>query len=182
MLRDDLDRRLRILIVDDNHICSSILKRMLKSSSNGVLDGDPVSVDSGVKALNLLRCKVFDCIFMDIDMPFLSGVETTLRIRKGKNGILEENQSVHIVACTTNGGKDAEMRYWRAGMDGIIDKPFTFDDLRDYVSLLMHEIWTAANPAKGASTATSKLILPLPDSFGSAALLPNKARYSCLAR
>ncbi|KDN44747.1 hypothetical protein K437DRAFT_207749, partial [Tilletiaria anomala UBC 951] len=80
-------------------------------------------VDSGLKALQLLRTGVYDVIFLDIQMPYLNGGDCTRRIRAGKEGILPANRDVHIVAVTTVVGPKPEQVYRAAGFDGCMSKP-----------------------------------------------------------
>lgn len=61
-------KNLRVLIVDDNYINLRTLSRLLNRRFGGFLDGPPVSVDSGLKAIQQLRSQVFDVIFMDIQV------------------------------------------------------------------------------------------------------------------
>ena len=137
-------RPLRILIVDDNHINLSMLSRLLKRRFSHILDGAPTTVDSGLKAIQLLRLHVFDCILMDIQMPFLSGLEASRRIRNAEDGILSANSSAHIVAVTTAVGDEPELAYRRAEMDGMIGKPVRFDQLSNYLSPLSQQAAVAA--------------------------------------
>src|SRR5690349_4939742 len=102
---------LRILLVDDNHVNLSILSTLLKRHFSHALARPPVSLDSSLKALQLLRTQIFDLIFMDIEMPYLNGVECTRRIRAGEDGILDANHNAHIVAVTTNCGPEPASLY-----------------------------------------------------------------------
>lgn len=129
-------RRLRIMIVDDNHINLTMLNRLLTRKFDYLLDGKPVMVDSALKAIQVLQNEVFDCIFMDIQMPFLNGLEATLRIRNAEDGVLQANSESHIVAVTTAVGAEPEAAYRRAGMDGMIGKPVHFQDLEPYLNPL----------------------------------------------
>ncbi|PWN93588.1 hypothetical protein FA10DRAFT_264225 [Acaromyces ingoldii] len=155
-------RPLRILIVDDNHINLSVLSTLLKRRFNHVLDGPPVSVDSGLKAIQLLRTNVFDCILMDIQMPFLSGLETAKRIRASEDGILDANSSAHIVAVTTAVGDEPEAAYRRAGMDGMIGKPVKAHHLQHYLRPLAQEAHHSAQSVQLVQAGELSVMPPLP--------------------
>lgn len=155
-------RPLRILIVDDNHINLSVLSTLLKRRFNHVLDGPPVSVDSGLKAIQLLRTNVFDCILMDIQMPFLSGLETAKRIRASEDGILDANSSAHIVAVTTAVGDEPEAAYRRAGMDGMIGKPVKAHHLQHYLCPLAQEAHHSAQSVQLVQAGELSVMPPLP--------------------
>lgn len=158
-------RKLRILLVDDNRINLSVLSTLLKRRFGPMVEGTPVSVDSGLKAIQLLRTNVFDCIMMDIQMPFLSGLDTSIRIRNGEDGVLEANRSVHIVAVTTAVGDEPELAYRRAGMDGMIGKPVRFKDMEHYICPLAHEAFNAASSVKTISVDGDSIMPPLPPTY-----------------
>ena len=153
---------LRILLVDDNHINLSVLSTLLKRRFGHALARPPVSLDSGLKALQLLRTQIFDLVFMDIEMPYLNGVECTRRIRAGEDGILSANRSAHIVAVTTNVGPEPASLYRHVGMDGMISKPVRFHDFQQYLCPLSIE----ASEAKGSVTpvlvGTEQVLPPMP--------------------
>ncbi|SPO30989.1 uncharacterized protein UTRI_05375_B [Ustilago trichophora] len=153
---------LRILLVDDNHINLSVLSTLLKRRFGHALARPPVSLDSGLKALQLLRTQIFDLIFMDIEMPYLDGVECTRRIRAGEDGILTANRNAHVVAVTTNVGPEPASLYRHVGMDGMISKPVRFHNFQQYICPLSIE----ASEAKGSVTpvlvGSEKVLPPMP--------------------
>ncbi|PWN41008.1 CheY-like protein [Ceraceosorus guamensis] len=114
---------LRVLIVDDDHINLSILGTLLKRRFSALLDGVPIAVDGGLKAIQALRQDVFDIVLLDVQMPGIDGVEVCKRIRNGSDGILAANQTAHVFATTTALGAVAEVVYERCGMTGTLPKP-----------------------------------------------------------
>ena len=111
----------------------TVLSTMLKRRFSHLLACAPVIVDSGLKAIQLMRQSIFDLMLMDIQMPFLDGVECTRRIRAGKEGILPANRTVHIVAVTSAVGTEPGLLYKSVGMDGMIAKPVRFDHLNEFI-------------------------------------------------
>lgn len=156
--------RLRVLAVDDNFINLSVLTRLLSKHFSHVLDGAPVAVDSGLKALQLLQDNVFDVIFMDIQMPFISGVDCTERIRQGADDVLHANKSAHIVAVTTAVGDEPEILYRRKGFDGLIGKPVDYEAL----SQLLYPLSSAATMA----VRDDRAHLPTVEVLGTKAFAP----------
>lgn len=153
---------LRILIVDDNHINLSILSTLLKRRFGHALARPPVSLDSGLKALQLLRTEIFDLIFMDIEMPYLDGVECTRRIRAGEDGILDPNRNAHIVAVTTNVGPEPGSLYRHVGMDGMISKPVRFESFHQYLCPLSIEASAAKGSVSPVLVGDEEVLPPMP--------------------
>ncbi len=116
---------------------------MLKRRFTPLLACPPVTVDSGLKVIQLMRQSIFDLVLMDIQMPFLDGVECTRRIRAGAEGILPANKDSHIVAVTTAIGEDPEALYRKVGMDGLIGKPVKYDHLNEFIRPLADQAESA---------------------------------------
>ncbi|CAO1617656.1 unnamed protein product [Jaminaea pallidilutea] len=153
---------LRVLVVDDNALNLSVLCRLLSKRFSHLIDGSPVAVDSGLKALQLLRENVYDVILMDIQMPFLSGVDCTERIRKGEDGVLAANRDARIVAVTTAVGDEPEILYRRKGFDGLIGKPVAYDVMRELLMPLSSAASLAAGSIPLVSVADQMVLPPLP--------------------
>src|SRR5216110_1737715 len=86
------------LIVDDNIITAKFLSKILSKD----FGYNTTCTMSGKEALLKLSREAFDIIFMDIDMPDMSGIETTKAIKATASDILEPNRKIPIIAYTTN--------------------------------------------------------------------------------
>lgn len=106
----------KTLIVDDNIITAKLLSKILSKE----FGHNTTWITSGREALLKLSIEKFDMIFMDIDMPVLSGIETTIAIHAKGSNVLEQNRKIPIIAYTTNPCDD---RFFEAGMTGWIGKP-----------------------------------------------------------
>lgn len=107
-----LDRKLKILIVEDDDISELLLRNILSQFSSNI-----VSVDNGYDAISICRDNPdFDLVMMDLKIPKLNGYEATKQIRKF-------NDKVIIVAQSAYGlSKDREKAIeW--GCDDFISKP-----------------------------------------------------------
>ncbi|KAG9327741.1 hypothetical protein KVV02_000187 [Mortierella alpina] len=124
-------RKLRVMIVDDNSINLAVLSRMLDHHFADTVELAAVMA-SGVAALEKLNSEPVDLILMDIDMPELTGVETTAAIRQNspERPILEENQKVPIIAVTTSDGDAQRELYLQVGMADCVSKPIDIQKLR----------------------------------------------------
>ncbi len=114
---------LRILVVEDNPINQWLLVLQIEA-----LGGCAQSAANGNEALTLLAREHFDVIFMDIEMPEMDGIETTLRLRRLCN---PDRPPPYIVAATAHVLGDSRRRFIDAGMDDFLGKPVLVDRLRE---------------------------------------------------
>jgi len=114
-LTKDLQHK-KILVVDDNKINLLVTRKILDQYNI-----TPQVVDSGEKAIALIKEMKFDCILMDIHMPELDGYETTKIIR-------ENGDNTPIIALTATSTEEIEGKINKELMDGYILKPFMTAD------------------------------------------------------
>ncbi|SAL96048.1 hypothetical protein [Absidia glauca] len=106
---------LKVLLVDDNPINLQLLQRVLYT----IFDIQHMDlVHGGHQALQLLEHRLYDVILLDIDMPGLSGVETTqlIRTQHSSSSILDANKTIPIIAVTTSDSLEARLMYRKVGM------------------------------------------------------------------
>ena len=105
--------RMKILVTDDHPVNRKILVEVLKKFGAAVYEAE-----NGEAAIKMIReHSEIQVVFMDIQMPVLSGIETTKILRK-------ENFSGLIIACTANNDPENFKEYQRIGMNDILVKPF----------------------------------------------------------
>ncbi|CAG8598012.1 606_t:CDS:2 [Ambispora gerdemannii] len=131
---------LKVLIVDDNDINLKILTKILAKHFGHLIQATS-TLSSGVSALDSLAKDEYDLILIDIEMPVLSGVETTIEIRRvdSKYKILESNRKIPIIAVTTNTLEDERKKYTEAGMNGCVAKPIDLDELKTVIEKAIGE-------------------------------------------
>ncbi|HWR94666.1 MAG TPA: response regulator [Flavobacterium sp.] len=102
----------KVLVVEDNKINQTITKKIIEKNNCSCF-----IVDDGFQALDVLEKDVFDVILMDINMPLISGFETTRKIRL--KGI-----QTPIIALTAFAKDEITEKAIDAGINDIIIKPF----------------------------------------------------------
>jgi len=105
---------LSILLVEDNMINQKVTIRLLKRFGY-IID---VS-DNGLKALEAVKKKKYDIIFMDIQMPEMDGIEATKQILK----MFPKDKCPVIIAMTAAVMKGDKEKCLNAGMLDYIPKP-----------------------------------------------------------
>jgi len=112
-----------ILLVEDNLINQKIMQLNLKHLVKN-LD----VADNGKIALDKFGSTKYDLILMDVMMPVLDGIKTTIKIRE-----IEASTGTHtpVIAITANALTGDKETCLAAGMDDYISKPFQVNDLVD---------------------------------------------------
>ena len=123
--KQDVDKifsNIKALVVEDNLINQKLIKTVL--SNFGMIVG---VANNGLEALNLRKENQYDIIFMDIQMPIMSGVESTQKILEYE----QSNQKKHIpiVALTANTSQSDRETYLSSGMDKYLKKPINIGEL-----------------------------------------------------
>lgn len=117
-----------ILVVDDNEMNLKVARGLMKR-----LDTVPDLANGGKKAIEMIKEKHYDIIFMDHLMPDMDGIETLKAIRKAS--LLDE--STAVIALTANAIAGAREMYISEGFKDYLSKPIDPDalekTLREYL-------------------------------------------------
>lgn len=105
-----------ILVVDDNAINRKVVDAMLIT-----YDLQPDDSDSGKDAIEKVKQKDYDIIFMDHMMPEMDGIEATKIIREECD---KKGRQPIIIALTANALRGAREMYLENGFDDFLSKPF----------------------------------------------------------
>ena len=111
---------LNVLCVEDNPINQKVVKRLIGERVNQLY-----FADNGREALNILNTAPVDVVLMDIHMPVMDGIETTLEIRKSS----ETYANVIIIALTADPDYQQRRICRNIGMDDTIAKPVKREDI-----------------------------------------------------
>ena len=109
---------MNILLVDDSMIMRTILQNTLKKHK----DADKFTfftAENGLLALDVLKNNEINIMFLDWNMPIMTGEELVYKMREDK-----QFNKVRIIMATTEGGKDAVIRMAKKGVNGYLVKPF----------------------------------------------------------
>jgi len=109
---------LRILVAEDNPVNQKLAIFMFKKLGCNI-----DIANNGVEVLDKLNHKVYDVIFMDMQMPEMDGVEATQRIR------LNCDPQPWIIAMTAHAVGEARETCLQAGMNDYISKPIRIEEL-----------------------------------------------------
>lgn len=119
----NLNKSYKILVVEDDEISQFLLTKML-----GDLGYESNIASNGVEALELLKNEVYGLVFMDMEMPILSGFETVQLIRNSENSILK---NIPIIGISANPFESELDYYIKKGLNDYISKPISESNLRE---------------------------------------------------
>ncbi len=104
-----------VLVVDDNHNQTRTMTYILRR--NGY---DVTTAKDGVEAIEIIKEKSFNLIFMDIKMPQLNGVETFKRLKKIRH-------EAAVIMMTAYSVDDLVEEALQEGARGIMYKPLDME-------------------------------------------------------
>lgn len=113
-----------ILIVDDSAIVRSVIKRTIGLC--GVDVGEIFEAANGREALDQLEKTWIDILFVDINMPVMTGVELVEEL--DQRGTLKETP---VVIVTTDRSEVRINQLKAHGVREYLNKPFTPEEIRD---------------------------------------------------
>lgn len=118
------DGTIRILLAEDNAINALLTRTLLEADGHSV-----DTVEDGVLAVEAMKSKSYDMIFMDMRMPNMDGLESTRKIRALPN----VSNDLPIVALTANAFDDDRNACFDSGMNDFMTKPVSAEELSEMV-------------------------------------------------
>jgi DNA-binding NtrC family response regulator len=116
----EFDKHL-ILVAEDEDIARKNLEHILKKEGYGVL-----SVNSGQKALDLLKSKTFDLVITDLKMEKVDGMELLAESR-------EIQPYTEVIMITGYATVESAVKAIKSGAYYYIAKPYKLDEVRKIV-------------------------------------------------
>jgi CheY-like chemotaxis protein len=114
----------RILLVEDNEVAQRIFSHVLRRGKYLV-----ECANSGLDAIRAATRRTYDLILMDLQMPGMNGIDTTLKLRA-----IPGYETVPIIALTANSAEEHRVLAQEAGMQGYLVKPIPSDELLASIS------------------------------------------------
>jgi CheY-like chemotaxis protein len=115
-------RRKRILLVDDEESVRQTISIVLRLDDHTVIEAE-----NGRTALELFLRDHFDLVITDFEMPIMRGNELAVRIKQHSPA-----QPVLMITAYAE-----RLREFDNPVDGILDKPFHIEDLRQRMAELL---------------------------------------------
>lgn len=122
-MKDSKQSGKRILLVEDEVMVRRSMKMLLEHDGNRV-----AAAENGEEALGLFAHEPFDLVITDFSMPGLNGGELAARLKSLRPGqpIILATASIYKLEGTETPLPD---------VDCILNKPFSFDELRDAIAV-----------------------------------------------
>jgi two-component system sensor histidine kinase/response regulator len=132
-------RRLRILLAEDNIVNQRLVVRLLEKYGHTM-----IVASTGREVLAALAEQPIDLVLMDVQMPDMDGLEATAVIREQ-----ERHYGGHlpIIALTAHAMKGDQERCLASGMDDYISKPINAQTLSAAISRVLNGVTSRNFPA-----------------------------------
>lgn len=116
-----------VLVIDDDGMLRDVIKEMLER--NGV----PCTVCSTAKeVVSSMRCKDYDLLLSDIQMPGTNGFDLLTLLRSSNIG---NSRTIPVIAMTARGDKEKDA-FLDVGFTSCIYKPFSSSELLGLLSTI----------------------------------------------
>ncbi len=123
MITDKTQMNKKVLIVEDNELNMKLFNDLLEA--HGI---DTVQTQEGKLAFDMAREHKPDLIIMDIQLPEISGLEITKRLKEDA-----ELKSIPVIAVTAFAMKGDEQKIREGGCEGYVSKPISVSNFINVV-------------------------------------------------
>jgi two-component system chemotaxis response regulator CheY len=130
----EMDKKMKILIVDD----FSTMRRIVKNVLHELGFDNTDEADDGTSALPMLKSGNFDFVITDWNMPGMQGIDLLRAIRGD-----EKLAKIPVLMVTAEAKKEQIVIAAQAGVNGYIVKPFTPETLREKISKIFERLEAA---------------------------------------
>ncbi len=123
-----MDKRIKILCVDD----SATMRRILTNTLKELGFYNISTAEDGVVALEKLKKDKFLMIISDWDMPNMDGLQLLKKIRE-----MKEYEDIPFLMVTAEAQKHNVIQAVHAGVSNYVIKPFTTESIADKIKKIM---------------------------------------------
>ncbi len=113
-------KSLKILVAEDNSVNRMVIKGYLKR-----MNLVPDLAEDGAMGLKAMMENQYDIVFMDCEMPEMSGFDVTRAFRSQRPEL-----NTPIIALTAHALEEKKRQCLDAGMNDFLTKPLTLDRLK----------------------------------------------------
>ena len=127
----DVNKNLKILIVDDFATMRKVIRNLLKQGGFE----NVAEAEDGAAALKVLKSQPVDFVISDWNMPNMSGLELLKAVRAD-----EELKGLPFLMVTAEALKDNVVAAVKAGVSNYIVKPFTAEVLNEKIEKIVKSL------------------------------------------
>ena len=118
---------MKILLVDDHNLFRNGLKMLLDTLPGYEVTGE---ASNGKEFLELIHKKQFDIIFLDIEMPYINGIDAAKQAN-------EMNSDLKIIALSMYGEEEYFDQMVNAGVKGFLLKNSNLQEVKTAIDTVM---------------------------------------------
>lgn len=127
----DLDKNMKILIVDD----FSTMRRIIKNLLRELGFTNTSEADDGNTALPMLKKGGFDFLVTDWNMPGMTGIDLLRAVRADP-----DLATLPVLMVTAEAKREQIITAAQAGVNGYIVKPFTANTLKEKIDRIFERV------------------------------------------
>lgn len=131
LLEVELNKNMKILIVDD----FSTMRRIIKNLLRDLGFTNTYEADDGTTALPMLQNGSFDFLITDWNMPGMSGIDLLSYVRAD-----DHIKHLPVLMVTAEAKREQIIKAARAGVNGYVIKPFTAQVLKGKIEKIIERV------------------------------------------
>lgn len=126
------DARSTILVVEDDHPTRTFL------ADNLAADGyEPIPVECAREAVRMMETRYPDLAILDLTLPDRDGFELLRQVREADGIASRIDPSLPVLILTGRSGELNRLRGFEKGADDVLEKPFSYPELRARIGALL---------------------------------------------
>jgi len=141
------NKTMNILIIEDDPDLNANIKEALISENYSV-----ETAFDGQIGLKLLKKNNYDCVILDINLPFINGLEVCKQFR-------EFNTQTPVIMLTAFGELEDKIEGYKKGADDYLTKPFFMQELILRINSLINRVGKNVSNDQSDTLLVSDIIL-----------------------